>query len=33
MFDFYMETSDIEKDLFSVKEKLEPILNFIDLFF
>ena len=25
MFDFDMETSDIEKDLFSVKEKIEPI--------
>ena len=33
MFDFDMETSDIEKDLFSVKEKIEPIFNFIDLSF
>ena len=33
MFDFDMETSDIEKDLFSVKEKMEPIFNFIDLSF
>jgi phosphoenolpyruvate carboxylase len=32
-FDFDMETSDIEKDLFSVKEKMEPIFNFIDLSF
>ena len=33
MFDFDLETSDIEKDLFSVKEKMEPIFNFIDLSF
>jgi len=33
MFDFDMETSDIKKDLFSVKEKIEPIFNFIDLSF
>ena len=33
MFDFDLETSDIEKDLFSVQEKMEPIFNFIDLSF
>ena len=33
MFDFDMETSDIKNDLFSVKEKIEPIFNFIDLSF
>ena len=30
MFDFDLDTSEIEKDLFSVKEKMEPIDNFID---
>ena len=33
MFDFVLELSDIEKDLFSVKEKIEPIFNFIDVSF
>ena len=33
MFDFDLETSDIEKHLFSVKEKMGPIFNFIDLSF
>ena len=28
-----MEVSGVEKDLFSVKEKMEPIFNFIDLSF
>ena len=31
MFDYNMEVSDVEKDLFSVQEKMELIINFIDL--
>jgi hypothetical protein len=33
MFDFDLEIIDIEKDLLSVREKMEPIFNFIDLSF
>ena len=33
MFDFDLEVSDLENDLFSVQEKLELIFNFMDLFF
>ena len=33
MFDYDMEVVVLEKDLFSVKEKMEPIFNFIDLSF
>ena len=33
MFDFDLEIIDIEKVLLSVKEKMEPIFNFIDLSF
>ena len=33
MFDFDLEISDIEKDLFSVKEKIEPIFNLLMYFF
>ena len=33
MFDFDLEISDIEKDLLSVREKMEPIFNFIDISF
>ena len=33
MFNFELEVSDLERDLFSVKEKMELIFNFIDLSF
>ena len=33
MFDFDLEIVEIEKDLLSVREKIEPIFNFIDLSF
>jgi len=33
MFDFDLDITDIEKDLLSVREKMEPIFNFIDLSF
>ena len=33
MFDFDMEVGELEKEFFSVKEKIEPIFNFIDLSF
>ena len=33
MFDFDLEIADIEKDLLSVREKMEPIFNFIDISF
>ena len=33
MFDFDLEIVDIEQDLLSVREKMEPIFNFIDLSF
>ena len=33
MFDYDLEVSDLERELFSVKEKMEPIFNFIDLSF
>ena len=33
MFDYDLEVSDLERDLFSVKEKIEPIFNFIDVSF
>ena len=33
MFDYDLEVSDLEGDLFSVKEKIEPIFNFIDVSF
>ena len=33
MFDFDLEIIDIEKDLLSVREKMEPIFNFIDISF
>ena len=33
MFDYDLEVSDLERDLLSVKEKMEPIFNFIDLSF
>ena len=33
MFDYNLEASDLEKDLFSIKEKSEPIFNFIDVSF
>ena len=33
MFDYNLEVGDVEKDLLSVKEKMEPIFYFIDLSF
>ena len=33
MFDFDIKVVELEKELFSVKEKMEPIFNFIDLSF
>ena len=33
MLDFDIEVVDLEKELFMVKEKMEPIFNFIDLSF
>ena len=33
MFDFELEIADIEKDLLSVRVKMEPIFNFIDISF
>ena len=33
MFDFDLEIVEIEKDLLSVREKIEPIFNFIDISF
>ena len=33
MFDFDLDITDIEKDLLSVREKMEPNFNFIDLSF
>ena len=31
MFDYDLEVSDLEKEFFMVKEKIEPIFNFIDV--
>ena len=31
MFNYNLEVSDLESDLFSVKEKMEPMFNFIDV--
>ena len=33
MFDFDLEVSELDNNLFSVKEKIELIFNFMDLFF
>ena len=33
MFDYDLEVSDLEKEIFIVKEKIEPIFNFIDVSF
>ena len=33
MFDYDLEISDLEKEIFIVKEKIEPIFNFIDVSF
>ena len=33
MFNYDLEVSDLERELFSVKEKIEPIFNFIDVSF
>ena len=33
MFDFDLEVSELDNNLFSVKEKIEVIFNFMDLFF
>ena len=33
MFDYDLEVSDLEKEIFIVREKIEPILNFIDVSF
>ena len=33
MFDYDLEVSDLEKEIFMIKEKIEPIFNFIDVSF
>ena len=33
MFDYDLEVSDLEKEIFIVKEKIKPIFNFIDISF
>ena len=33
LFDYDLEVSDLEKEIFIVKEKIEPIFNFIDVSF
>ena len=33
MIDYDLEVSNLEKDLFSVRAKIEPIFNFIDVSF
>ena len=33
MFNYDLKISDLARDVFSVKEKIEPIFNFIDVSF